>query len=200
VWNRFVHAVWAAIGGCVSVLLIFTGGGHPPPIVFLPVVVVVWIVGHVAIWGTGWLVERGRHAAIRSKREHASWPVSLRLVLVGTGVATCVGLLQIAVTVLRGKLYPFHGAMLWTAMLAIGFAHGACFAGLLLRRPWSRFVSMLLVFAWAFLFAAHLVGQVIRGHRMEAAALALMGGAVLLLLWLGFQLATSSRVKAFFGK
>jgi hypothetical protein len=61
-------------------------------------------------------------------------------------------------------------------------------------------VSMLLVFAWAFLFAAHIVGQVIRGHRMEAAALALIGGAVLLLFWLGFQLATSSRVKAFFGK
>jgi hypothetical protein len=185
VWNRFMHAVWAAIGVCVSVLLIFTGGGHPPPIVFLPVVVVIWIVGHVAIWGSGWLVERGRHAAIRSKRERASWPVSLRFILVGTGVATCVGLFQIAVTVLRGKLYPFHGA---------------CFAGLLLRRPWSRLASMSLVFAWAFLFAAHIVEQVIRGHRMEAAALALIGGAVLLLLWLGFQLATSSRVKAFFGK
>ena len=41
---------------------VFAGGGHPPPIIFLPVVVAVWVAGHLALGGVGWLARRGAEA------------------------------------------------------------------------------------------------------------------------------------------
>lgn len=198
--NRITHVAWAAFAVCVSLMLIFVGEGHPPPIVFLPVVVIFWILGHIVIWAVGWLATKGqraRGAGGASDRQHAPWPMSLRLVLTGTGIAACVGILQIVVTVLRGKLYPFHDATLWTIMMALWVVHGACFVSLLLRQRKARYLSLMLVFAWALLLAAQIGEQVMHGYRVDITAVALTAGAVALLLWFGFHLGNSNRVKSF---
>jgi hypothetical protein len=198
--NRIAHAAWAAFAVCVSLMLIFVGKGHPPPIIFLPVVAIFWVLGHIVIWAIGWLSTKGqraRDAGGASNGQRASWPISLRFVLTGTGIAACVGTLQIVVTVLRGKLYPFHDATLWTIMMVLWLVHGACFAGLLLRRRWSKYASMTLVFAWALLLVAQIGEQVMRGHRLDITAFSLIAGAVALLLWFGLHLGNSNKVKSF---
>jgi uncharacterized membrane protein YbhN (UPF0104 family) len=117
--GRVAHAVWAALAVLVSLLLIFGGKGHPPPIILLPLVIIVWVVGHFAVWGVEWLAVKGRRGASGTEREGKSWPVGLKLALVGTGIGAAVGMLQIVVTAFLGKMYPFHDATLWTIMMAM---------------------------------------------------------------------------------
>ena len=149
------HAAWAVIAVVVSLLMIFTiNKGDPFLIVFLPLVVLVWVVGHLAIWGVAWLVDKGRRVATGTGSEGRSWPVGLRLAVIGTGVLTSVGVFQILVTGYLGRLYPYHYANLWTIMLVIKLVNAACFVGLLLRKQWSRHLSALLAVGWAMLLAS----------------------------------------------
>jgi hypothetical protein len=195
--RRVAHAVWAALAILVSLLLIFGGQGHPHPVIFLPLVIVVWIVGHFTIWGVSWLAVKGRRRASGIEAGERSWPMGLRFALMGTGIAASVGLLQIVVTAFRGKMYPYHDVTLWGIMMAIWLVHGACFVGLLLRRPWSRLVSVMLAFGWALLAAHQITEHLMRGYRLDIVGLLIVSAGMVVLFLFGLHLATSNKVKAF---
>ncbi len=194
--RRVAHALWAAIGVFVSVLLAF-GRGHPPPIVFLPLVIVVWVVGHFVVWGVDWLVAKGQRRASENEAERKSWPVGVRLALIGTGIVGVVGLFQIVVSGYRLRMYPFHDAALWTIMMVIWSIHGACFVGLLLRRRWSRLLSLILMLAWALLLGAAIAEHLVRRDRADITELLIAGGIMVFLFVFGLHFATSTRVRSF---
>jgi len=195
--RRVAHSLWAAVAVSVSLLLVLGGRGHPPPIIFLPLVIVVWVAGHFTVWGVDWLAAKGRRLAGENEGRVKSWPVGLRLALIGTGVAAAIGLLQIIVTVYQRKMYPFHDVTLWTIMMVIWLVHGACLVGLLLRRPWSRLVSVMLALAWALLSASQLAEHLARGYRVDIAELLIVSASMVFLILFGLHLATSSRIRSF---
>ena len=195
---RLAHALWATLAAAVSLFLVFgTRGGHPPMVFLLPFVLAIWIVGHLVIWGARWLAARGQRIASGTGRDGSPWPVGLRFTLTGTGVAALIGIFQIVMTLLQGKLYPYRYADLWAMMLAIWLAHGACFAGLLLRQQWSRFVGAMLAFGWAILLALQIAEHLPPKPPSDAAELWIAFGMTVLLLLLGLYLVSSRKVKAF---
>ncbi len=194
---RVAHAAWAVLAVALSLFLAFTKGGHPPLIFLLPPVLVVWVVGHFAIWGVRWLAAKGRRLASGTAGEGRPWPVGLRLALLGTGVGTSIGVFQLLMTALQGELYPFHYASLWAVMLAVWLVHGACFAGLLLRRRWSRFMGAMLAFGWAMLLASQIAEHLPRGASSDTAGLLIAFGMMVVILLFGLHLAASREVKSF---
>jgi len=189
------HAAWAVIAVVVSLLMIFTiNKGHPPFIVFLPLVILVWV---VAIWVVAWLVVKGRRLASGTGSEGRSWPVGLRLALIGTGVLTSLGVFQILVTGYLGRLYPYHYANLWALVLVIKLVHAACFVGLLLRQRWSRHVSALLAVGWAMLLASQIAEHLPPRAPSNIAELMIAFGIMVFLFILGLHLVVSREVKSF---
>lgn len=195
---RWAHTIWALLAGSVCILLIVGGGGHPPPMILVPVVGAVWVTGHIAFWGVRWLAFKGQVWASRAGGATVSFPPGLIVALIGTGAASSLGLLQLVVTVLLRRLYPFHGA-LWTIMMMIWLVHGACFTGLLLRRTWSRWTVSLLSGGWALLLAWQVLETVVRGYRINPMEILIAIGLASLLMSLGYHLLASERIRSFLG-
>ena len=132
--RRVAHAAWAAIAIIVSLFMIFTKQrGDPPIMVFVPLVWIIWAVGHFVIWAVQWLATRGRHMASKTDGVLKPWPIGLRIALIGTGVPAVIGIFQVLMTGLQRKWYPYPDARLWAVMLAVWLVHGASFVGMLLR-------------------------------------------------------------------
>ncbi len=182
----------------LSVLLVVAGGGHPPPIVFLPVVLAVWGLGHTALWGIGKLAARGREAAAEAEGAKRTWPPGLLVALVGTGLVSCLGLVQVGGTLLLGELYPFAGA-LWVVAFAVFLARGAIFVGLLLRRSWSRPMTALLSIGWALWLVWLFSEALVLGQRIDPADYVILVVGVSLLSFLGYHILSSRRIRAFLG-
>lgn len=200
-WGKGVitaHSVWAAIGFSICVLLVLAGGGHPPAIIFLPLVVAVWAVGHGAIWIAGRIAARGRRSAPAKDGGVIAWPLGLKLALVLTGFASAIGIVQMVVTLLIGELYPFRLPGLWTITMIIWIVHGTCFAGLLLRKRWSRWLCTTLPLAWAALLGAQIVDHLVRGSPVDPTELVIVVVLILVLCLFGYHLARSKRIKAQF--
>jgi hypothetical protein len=200
-WGKGViiaHGVWGAIGFSICVLLVLAGGGHPPPLIFLPLVVAVWAVGHGAIWVTGRIAVRGRRSVREEGGGVIAWPLGLKLALILTGFASAIGIIQIVVTLLIGALYPFRLPGLWAITMVIWIAHGACFVGLLLRKRWSRWLCAALPLAWAALLAAQIVDHLVRGSPIDPTELVIVLVLILVLSLFGYYLARSKRVGAQF--
>lgn len=196
--GRTLHAVWAVLAVVVSLLMIFTiNKGHPPLIVFLPLVVLVWVIGHLGIWCVVRLIAKGMRVAIETGSGGRSWPVGLLLAVIGTGVLTSAGVFQIIVTGYLGRLYPYHYVNLWTIMLVIKLVHAACLVGLLLRQKWSRLTSALLAFGWAMLMALQIAEHLPLRNPTSLTELMIAFGIMVSLFILGIHLIVSRKVKSF---
>jgi hypothetical protein len=165
---------------------------------FVPVVSAVWVAGHIALWGVRRLAVKGKVSTSAAEGEAQPWPPALRIALLGTGAASSVGLLQLVASVVLGKRYPFPGA-LWTVTMIIWIAHGACFAGLLLRRQWSRWAAAMLSLGWALLLAWRILEHVLRGYRIHSAEFLIAIGLLALFAILGYRILASKRTETFFG-
>jgi hypothetical protein len=199
-WLRrgLAHAAWAVIAIIVCFFLILTKQtGHPPRIFFVPVVLVAWVVGHGLIWGVQHLAAKGRRMTARPDSDGESWPVGLRLALVSTGAAALIGIVQVVGTVLQGRWYPYRHVDLWAVMLAVWLAHAACFAGLLLRKRWSRLLSATLATGWALLLGMQIAEQLATVTSTDSGGLLMACGLMVLLLLFAAYLAWSRKAKSF---
>ncbi|NNK93069.1 MAG: hypothetical protein HKP41_01835 [Desulfobacterales bacterium] len=196
--GRAVHAVWAALAVVVTLFMIFTiNQGHPPLVVFFPLVVLIWITGHLGIWCVVRLVAKGRGVATESGSQGRSWSVGFWLAVIGTGVLTSAGVFQLIVTVYLGRLYPYHYVNLWSVMLLIKVVHAACFVGLLLRQRWSRLTSALLAFGWTMLMALQIAEHLPPRAPTSLTELMIAFGIMVSLFTLGIHLIVSPKVKSF---
>ena len=194
---RFAHLLWALLGVGASAFLIFFGGeGHPPGIVLLPVVWVVWAVGHGGLWLVRRLAVRGRSGAVSAGGAILSWPPGLIMAAIGTGATTAIGLIPLLSNVIQSREGRFLDP-LWLMMTAIWVAHGVCLAALLLRWTWSGIYTALLCFGWAALLGVQIVDHLIRGARIEIGELVIAGVLIVIGVLFGWHLVTSRRIKDF---
>ena len=186
------------VGIAASLVLVLDGRqGHPPAIVFLPVVLVAWAVGHGLIWAVRRLARAGLRQ-VADPSQGPTWPFALKVTAVGTAVAALVGVGQVIGSVASGQWYPFRQPAMWAALLLVWIAHGTCLVGLLLRRRWSRAGSALLCAGWAVLLAAQAVDGIRRGTADTTGGI-IAAALVALLLLLAAHLVRSSKVRAFLG-
>jgi hypothetical protein len=196
--RRVAHAVWAAVCICVCLLLVSAGRqGHPPAVILLPVVFVVWAVGHGLIWGALRLAAAGRRKGAGAA-DGQLWPLGLKVAAVCTAAVALLGVAQVVGTVLTRKWYPFGQAGEWAAMLLVSLVHAACFAALLLRRRWSRPLSAALAFGWAALLGVQ-VAEHFRRASSDTTGLFIAVALMVSLLLFGFHLVSSSKARSFLG-
>ena len=191
-----LHIIWALLSASLCVFLVFAdGSGHPPIVIFLPLVLAIWCFGHGALWRQ---VAGGKELAAQGKGQIDTWPPGLIVALIGTGIVSCVGIVQLAGTLLIGMTYPFAGS-LWGVAIAVALAHGACFVGILLRRPWSRPTTAVLSIGWTLLLVWQIIEQLVHGHPINLAEYVTLFVGVALVSFFGYHLLSSRRIRAFLG-
>lgn len=143
---RIVHKAWAAVVllGCVALAL---GGGHPPPIVFAPLLILAGLVGHLLLVLVAWLLHRGRSRspALPAPR----WPAEL--VLIGF----VLGPLAVASTALALGQVAQHGSQprQWLVFVVAATVHAMAFVVLLLRRQLARYLVAVICVGWGLALA-----------------------------------------------
>ncbi len=100
-------------------------------------------------------------------------------------------------TVLLREWYPYRDVNLWVTMLAVWLAHAASFAGLLLRKRWSRPLSAMLVVGWALLLVKQIVEQLASVGATDTVGALIAAGLVGLLLLFAAYLGWSRAVNSF---
>ena len=133
---RSLHIVWAIIGLYVSFMLTLTTG-HPPGIVFLPLSLVIWGLGHAFIWFSHKLLIQGLLKYKKTNNDEKKLPLTLIIILFIFGSLFFIGLIKIIITLM--DQHSKQSELL--IVLAIWIPTSICFMGILLRKPWSRFLS-----------------------------------------------------------
>lgn len=195
---HWAHGLWGALGSSICLLLVLAGGGHPPPIVFVPVIGAVRAAGHGAIWTAGLIAARARRSLAAHGRRVTARPLALKLTLALTALVGAIGLIQVVVSLLLWELYPLRTPGLWALTMASWAAHAVCFVGLLLRERWTRPLCVGLPLAWAALLAKQIVEHLASGAFIDIGELLVALALIVLLVFFGGYLAKSKRVRAQF--
>ncbi len=192
---RSLHLGWAVPGVTVPIFLAAADGGHPPPIAYLPLALLVWLAGHAVLALAQHFVERGVDEARAAGRDASVWPWYVVLTLVASGLASALALLIVGRYVFeRDAVGTFQLLVLgWMAL------HVPCFLGVALRRAWARWYAATVALAWAALALWQIADHLRRGSLVEAwkwpAAVAVFAGFATL-TWL---LAVGTGSRCYFG-
>lgn len=145
---RIAHKAWAAVVllGCVALAL---GGGHPPPIVFAPLLILAGLVGHLLLVLVAWLLHRGRSPSPALPGAAPRWPAEL--VLIGI----VLGPLAVASTALALSQVAQHGSQprQWLVYVVAATVHAMAFVALLLRWPLARYLVAVICVGWGLALA-----------------------------------------------
>ena len=168
---KLAHCTWAilVLAGCV--VLVTLGGGHPPPMVFVPHLLVVGLAGHLLLLLVAWLLRNGRLRFSAAPADSPRWPPELIL------IALVLGPLALASTVVAvGQTSLLRTRPLeWLVFAAVALVHMTAFVLLLLRRNAARYLMAAVCFGWALALALQL-GEARRGEL--PIAVAIIGGLV----------------------
>lgn len=195
---RALHILWAIVAMSVIAILAMSSKGHPPGIVFVPVVLVIWITGHVFLWLSHLLVKRGQTHAENEEGALDKWPLALALIALIFGGTFIFGVITFGVTSLIGSNSP--RSLLLTVLLP-WLPTSICFIGILLRQSWSRFATSGLFFAAA-LFLLYQMMQSL-GYPPEYHSTTEWIGTTLvvfLLVGLGWHFFRSQKIRAFLSR
>ncbi len=178
---KVLHLLWALPCLAVTILLALATDGHPPGIIFVPVAVAVWLLGHGVLWITRILGERGQS----SRGVGTRWPVSVIVAVVGTGVATFIGILAMAWPLLGGagltsSQIPYL-AVAWVI-------HTSAFAGLLTRKNWARWISGILSAGWGSIMTVQILDHLLNARPVTLLELIAAVGITALLFGLASHL------------
>jgi len=142
---RVAHLTWASLIllGCVA--LVAMGGGHPPPMAFVPFLIVAGLVGHLLLLLVQWLLHKGRSRITAYQADAPGWPAELVLIALVLGP---LAIMAIAVAIdqfPRGRTHPLE----WLLFVGIAAFHSATFVLLLLRFDLARFCIAAICVGWA---------------------------------------------------
>ena len=175
-------------------MLLSFGGGHPPAIILVPVVLVVWGLGHAGIWLVRFLVVKGRRLAVDAGLESVRWPWALVVAALGCSIVIMIGLVM-SLSALFGQA-RLSGS--WGFVVAAVFLlHLACFVTILLRRASARYLIGLAALVWTVQIGQEAVFRITRGNELDAGAVAPPLVAIVMLAALACHVLASARVQDF---
>ena len=187
----WAHIICAVAGAAVSVLVITAEGSHPPLIIFLPVILVVWALGHLAIWGIRLLARKGRDRS----NEPGPWPPGLILALVGAGAGALFGIFQLLSLYWGARIFADDGL----SLMIVWIVHALCFSGILLRHNGSRYLAAALSFGWAALLGRQIQDYLFHHQGSIGFDTLAAFAAVSLLVIFEIHLLRSRRIRRFLG-
>ena len=193
---RGLHIVWAILGAGICILLATARGGHPPGLVFVPVAAVIWLTGHVLLWGSRKLAIRGRLLAENRNIAAGKWPLPIILLTLFFGIVFFFGVLGIAWQVfierdgLRGLAVP----------LAFWVPSSLCFFGILLRQDWLRILAGSGFIVVGVILLYEMIASFTRGYRNSATEWGMAIVIFILLILFGYYILRSSGIKAFYSR
>jgi hypothetical protein len=193
---RGLHVVWAVIGVGICIVLITAKGGHPPGIVLVPVVVVIWLAGHALLWISRKLAIRGKYLADSRNRAGGRRPVMLILLALFSGGLFIFGLFGIT-----WQVFFEHDQLHELAVpLAFWIPSSICFFGILLRQNWSRILAGSGFIVVALVLVKEMIESLMRGYRNSNAEWAMAIVIAITLVLFGLYILRSSRIKAFYSR
>lgn len=191
---RWLHIGWAILGS-VACALLATGKGHPPGFVFVPIAVLVWLVGHALLWLSRKLAVRGKYLRDDSGVATEKWPPALIFVAFVCGIVSIFGLFGIAWLIIDGK--RLHDLLI---PLAVWVPSSLCFFGILLRRDWSRILAGGGLILMAAILLYEMIASFTRGYRNSPTEWLMTIVIFTLLVLFGQYILRSSSIKAFFSQ
>lgn len=145
---RIAHTVWAGLVllGCGALAM---GGGHPPPIVFAPLLILAGLVGHLLLLLVAWLMHLGKSRSAAPQSTAPRWPAELVL------VAIVLGPLALATTALALSQVAQHGSQprQWLVYVVAATVHAMAFVVLLLRWQLARYMVAAICLGWGLALA-----------------------------------------------
>ncbi len=176
--------------------MLVTAKGHPPGIVFAPVALAIWLLGHALLWLIRRMAIRGRSRATKIQAAHDKWPPTLIVLAVSCGVVFIFGSFALVLKILFDRDWPPGVSML----LAVWVTSSVCFFGILLRRNWSRIIAGAGLLAVAVILLYEMIASSVRGYANSTTEL-LTGSAIFVaLLLIGQHVVRSRRIKDFFAR
>ena len=169
-------------------------GGHPPGLIFVPVAAVIWLAGHLFLWGSRKIAMRGKKFAEGRNIAPGNWPVAIILLVFLLGLIFIFGLSGIAWHILfeRDRLGEI------AVPLAVWIPSSLCFFGILLRQDWSRILAGSGFILVAVILLYEMVASLMRGYRNSNTEWVIAVVIFVLCILLGQYILRSSRIKAFY--
>jgi hypothetical protein len=171
-------------------------GGHPPGLVLVPVVVMIWLAGHALFWVSRKLAIRGKYSADTKNRVGGKWPLALILLVIVFGALFIFGLFGIVweVFIERNSLHEL------IVPLAFWMPSSICFFGILLRQYWSRILAGVGFIVVAFVLLKEMIESLFRGYQNSNIEWMIAIIIFILLILFGLYILYSSRIKAYYYK
>ena len=191
---RYLHSIWAIIGLITTIIFATATKGHPPGIVFIPIVFGVWVIGHTLFWFCYKLAVKGRQLAETRNNEREQWPLIILLLTLVFGGIFIFGLLLI----ITKTVTEHNWAKELPILLTIWLPPSICFIGILLRQSWSRIMSSAVLIISALLLLNQMIESLIRGNRASVIEWVIALAILITLLFLGQHILRSASIKAFY--
>lgn len=173
---KTLHLIWLALIVAACALLL-PAKGHPPGIVFVPLVLMVGALGHVLLLVIAWLTRRGRNRVDPGPDGPPRMPAELVLIALALG-PVALGALAVAV----GQLPLLRSQpLVWFGIAAVALVHATAFV-LMLRMKAARHLLAALAFGWGLALALQL--REARSPIELAIGLALVGALIVLAAYL----------------
>jgi hypothetical protein len=134
---RSLHIVLVIIGTSVVVILASATKGHPPGIVFAPIAIGFWVIGHVLLWISHKLAKKGEASTESSDHGSGKWPLTILILSFVLGGFFVFGLFVI----ISNILFDHNWQKELPIFLVVWLPPSICFIGILLRQAWSRFLT-----------------------------------------------------------
>lgn len=191
-----LHAVLAIIGASLFVMFATSTRGHPPGIVFAPLVFLCWVVGHVLLTLSHKLAKRGGASSKLTGDAGGQWPLEIVLISFVFG-----GILLFGIFALMFKLlFEDVGQRDLSVLLILWLPPSICFVGILLRQGWSRFLTSAVFIGAALFYGYRLVSRLGHSHQLSPLVWMIAVTLIVVLIFFGQHLLRSPRVKAYFSQ
>ena len=158
---RLLNVIWAIVGISVTVILVMSTKGHPPGIVFAPIAVVIWIIGHALFWLICKLVVRGNQKTATKSSVRTDWPITLVLLALLFGTVCVFGFFGIVLQI----MFEHNWQNKLPIMILIWLPPSICFVGILLRQSWSRIMAGSVFIIVAIFLLYQMIESLIQNQR-----------------------------------